>query len=329
MRETTKIGFQVVIAMIIALFIMRFSHIGKPYWCGMTVLYLFAASSGESNLKAVTRTAITIIGGILASIIVHYLKLPLPIDLVILAVITYFLFYYLAISYVASTFFGVFFVVYIYLMVGQWNSDILLMRIYETAIGAAIVIIVSSLWPIKTGNKIANLFESFLKMTGNTLALLSHGGGENELKKGIFENSINLNIHHRAFKSLVFSLRFEKLFKSKKVRILERIEVRMEKLMHSIGDLSSAYMNANTIENKIEEYKPIFNCLIEKNNEIIDRLENSSVGNVKQKSLEIELSKLDKNSADFLTKVDRAELVYYIKQANFHLSLLHKWTQKI
>ncbi|MCD6044930.1 MAG: hypothetical protein K0R48_93 [Gammaproteobacteria bacterium] len=146
-----RLGLQAAIAMAIALNIQHFYHFERSYWSVFTSMILFSQTLGSSIKRSLERIVMTIFGGSLATGL--YLLMPteqFPIVTIILCSV-FFQICFLQRFYLGSAFFASVFVVFFFALVQSWSVHLLMVRIIETILGAAITLLCSFLiFPIKT-----------------------------------------------------------------------------------------------------------------------------------------------------------------------------------
>lgn len=145
-----QLGLKAALAVLIALGLSQWfsANITHNYWAPMTVLLLMGQSWGDNISKAWARFAMTVVGCCLATFLVWLLK-PWPWMFLVIALIGLFeaLFFIMS-SYIKSMFWLGMTVVALLAYLGQWSVHVLEVRIYETLLGAVVVVLVGRLlWP--------------------------------------------------------------------------------------------------------------------------------------------------------------------------------------
>jgi len=259
MKLTTKVGLQATLGVVIAWGVMSLIPIPKSYWCPLTVLVLFSSSKGQNQSRAVLRSMMTLFGGILATLSVYYFHLPFVVDILIIALITFFLFYFLTISYAWSIFFAIFCVVYLYVILINWNFQLLEWRIMETCIGAAIVLFISTIWSLKLKSRILDELD---KSLSNLILLIKEM--ENALSN-THKTLTRITLHaalHKNMDSLyatLKTLRYENVFETLQleqdkqiINFLEKILSRID-MVETIVLISSNHFNYEIIRNEMDK----------------------------------------------------------------------------
>jgi uncharacterized membrane protein YccC len=146
-----RLGLQAAVAMAIALSIQHFYHFERSYWSVFTSMILFSQTLGSSIKKSLERVLMTIVGGSVATAL--YFILPtteLPVVTIILCSV-FFQICFLQRFYLGSAFFASVFIVFFFALIQSWSVHLLMVRILETLLGAAITLVCSALvFPIKT-----------------------------------------------------------------------------------------------------------------------------------------------------------------------------------
>lgn len=145
-----QLGLKATLAVLIAVGLSQWfsSNLNHNYWAPMTVLLLMGQSWGDNISKAWARLAMTVVGCCLATLLVWLLK-PWPWLFLVIGLIGLFeaLFFMLS-SYMKSMFWLGMTVVVLLAYLGQWSVHLLEVRIYETLLGAVVVVLVGRLlWP--------------------------------------------------------------------------------------------------------------------------------------------------------------------------------------
>lgn len=148
-----RLGLQAAAAMAIALSIQHFFHFERSYWSVFTSMILFSQTLGSSIKRSLERVAMTILGGSLATGLYYILPTTeLPIVTIILCSV-FFQICFMQRFYLGSAFFASVFVVFFFALIQSWSVHLLVIRILETMLGAAITLLCSFfIFPIKTEN---------------------------------------------------------------------------------------------------------------------------------------------------------------------------------
>lgn len=174
LRETTKRAFQSATAILIAELLGICFHFERGYWITLTAMALTMQTWGESVKRSFERVIMTIIGGIVGTLLYFIVPEDTTTALVLLLVFVFFTVYMLQIYYLVSVFFLTCFVVFLFALLGDWTVSILLDRILETFLGAVIALGVGyCFFPAKTN--VANLFIDFWEKINATITLIFEG----------------------------------------------------------------------------------------------------------------------------------------------------------
>lgn len=158
-----RLAIQAAVAMSIALSVQHLFHFERSYWAVFTSMILFSQTLGSSIKKSLERIAMTILGGSLATLL--YFVLPaghLPIVSIILCSV-FFQICFLQRFYLGSAFFASIFIVFFFALLQPWSVHLLIIRVFETILGAAITLLCSFLiFPIKTENSLLAKISLFI-----------------------------------------------------------------------------------------------------------------------------------------------------------------------
>ncbi len=159
-----RLGLQAAVAMAIALSIQHFYHFERSYWSVFTSMILFSQTLGSSIKKSFERVAMTILGGSLATGLYYILPTTeLPIVTIILCSV-FFQICFMQRFYLGSAFFAAVFIVFFFALIQSWSVHLLMVRILETILGAAITLFCSFLiFPIKTEENLLTKIPLFIR----------------------------------------------------------------------------------------------------------------------------------------------------------------------
>ncbi|MCX5774386.1 MAG: FUSC family protein [Fusobacteria bacterium] len=328
MLNTTRLAIQVTLAILISEIVMHFSHLDKSYWCPMTILYLFSSGQGESNSRAISRLLTTIVAGLLGTLLGTFFHPSFYVYLIIIFIFTYLMFYYLLRSYAWSIFYSVFLVVFLYSSIGGWSVQVLSMRVYETGIGAVIVIIVSQLFPIKENRRLQNELIALFEIVGKRIVSISQ-----------FTDSKNSQMEIRSFAeliqakkkihSIINNIRYENLFKQKRYTILLRLKKTLNILLFELENLYDVLESSTLSQEKLHEYQNILKILSDTNTEILSFLKSDSVEIRRSEELSdrfCQMKMVMKNQEELLEK---SKIEIQIRSIHFQQEMMSKWIVKI
>ncbi|MCL1124627.1 FUSC family protein [Shewanella surugensis] len=150
MHNATRQAIQASIAVIVTLSIADAFSLERGIWATLTAILLVSSTFGESIKKAKERVSMTLVGGLIGTGIVLYLQPVLPEESQVLLATLLFIsigliVYFLPRSYAWASFFITLFVVFLFSLLTYWNLSLLLVRAYETLIGALVAVVVSGL----------------------------------------------------------------------------------------------------------------------------------------------------------------------------------------
>lgn len=134
-------AMQASIAISIAEMVRLYAQLDRGYWITLTAMALTAQTWGESVKRSFERVGMTALGGMIGTVLYFYVPHDMPGLLVtILLLFVFFTVYTLKIAHLLSVFFLTGFVVFLFAILGNWNWQMLQMRIFDTAIGAVIAL---------------------------------------------------------------------------------------------------------------------------------------------------------------------------------------------
>ncbi len=174
LRETTKRAFQAATAILIAEWIGWYFQFERGYWITITAMALTMQTWGESVKRSFERVSMTIIGGVVGTLLYFVVPTDNVTALVLLLVFVFFTVYMLQIFYLVSVFFLTCFVVFLFALIGDWTIAILFDRIIETVLGAGVALIVSGFFfPAKTN--IEDVFMGFWAKINASIGMVFEG----------------------------------------------------------------------------------------------------------------------------------------------------------
>ena len=114
LRATTKRAFQAATAILIAELISGYFQLERGYWMILTAMALTMQTWGESVKRSFERVSMTIIGGIVGTVLYFIVPTNTITAMVLLLVFVFFTVYLLQIYYLLSVFFLTCFVVFLF-----------------------------------------------------------------------------------------------------------------------------------------------------------------------------------------------------------------------
>lgn len=206
-RNTTRMAFQAAIAIAITELISFYFNLERGYWSTLTAMALIAQTWGESVKRSVERVLMTILGGICGTLL-YFFVVP-DNEIVIMGILLLFVFftvYLITINNLIAVFTLTGFVVFFFAMLGDWNYLLLRQRIEETALGAAVAVLVGFFFmPVKTN--IRQIFIGYLEKMDESLAAMFLDSHQNRLliKERLYEE-------YQAIRKKTLSIRYEVFF---------------------------------------------------------------------------------------------------------------------
>ncbi|MEV3860982.1 FUSC family protein [Streptomyces sp. NPDC050095] len=172
-RPTTRAAFQVAVGSALAIVGGEFLSSQRWYWAVLTcwVVFLNTASTGEIVVKGYRRLLGTVLGVVagvaLAGAVGHHTWLAFV--LVLLCVFA--MFFTAPLSYALMSFFVTAMLGLLYTLLNTYSLDVLVLRIEETALGAACGIIAAMLvLPVRTDSRTDELLATVLERLGDVVA---------------------------------------------------------------------------------------------------------------------------------------------------------------
>lgn len=174
LRATTRRAFQAATAIFIAELISWYFQLERGYWMTLTTMALTMQTWGESVKRSFERVTMTIIGGIVGTALYFIVPTNTITAMILLLVFVFFTVYMLQIFYLVSVFFLTCFVVFLFALIGEWTVSILFDRIIQTAMGAAIALIVGSCF-FSDKTNVADVFIGFWSKINASIGLVFEG----------------------------------------------------------------------------------------------------------------------------------------------------------
>lgn len=199
-------GIQAAIAISISELISMYFYIDRGYWITATAMALTTQTWGESVKRSFERVGMTILGGIVGTIL-YFIVPHYPWVLgSILLVFVFLNVYLLKIYSLFSVFFLTCFVVFLFALLGSWNFVLLQSRVIDTLIGALIALIVSCFF-FSEKTDVYSLFSNYLQKMQASLAAAVH----QKQPKTLYSEQVLMTEFYKIKKSAI-SIRYELLF---------------------------------------------------------------------------------------------------------------------
>lgn len=207
LTNTTKMACQAALSVMIAEFIAWYFSLERGYWTTLTAMSLTTQTWGESIKRALERISMTILGGITGTLFYFLFPHTQLANLSILMTFTFFMVYFYQIYYRVAVFALTGFVVFLFAILGSWTIDLLLVRIFDTILGAVIAVVVSRLFlPNKTN--ITELFDKYLYDLKASLATVF-------LSRSLVNYTVSsqkLAVDFQKIRNNALSIRYEMMF---------------------------------------------------------------------------------------------------------------------
>ncbi len=161
-----RLACQALIAMILVLSIQNIYHFERSYWAVFASMILFSQTLGASIKKSFERVIMTLVGGSLATLLYYIIPNETILIVIILLCSVFFQVCFLQRFYLGSAFFASVFIVFFFALIQSWSFHLLIVRILETILGAAITLLCSFfIFPIKAENTLLTKISLFIEQT--------------------------------------------------------------------------------------------------------------------------------------------------------------------
>ena len=163
--STTRQAIQVALAAALATLAGTLLSSNRWYWAVLTAFVIFSgtASRGETLVKAWQRVVGTLAGVVIGVVLAALVGGNVVVSVVFIFVALFMMFYWVQANYSLMVFFLTTMLALLYGLLGQFSIGLLLTRLEETAIGAAIDILVALLvLPTHTGETVRESMQAYL-----------------------------------------------------------------------------------------------------------------------------------------------------------------------
>ena len=217
-------------------------HWERAYWAILTAILMISQTWGESVKRAFERIVMTIIGGIVGTLLflaVH--SLPW-LGFVILCICVFCIVYFTAISYFVTVFFVTIMLVFLFATILGWNFHMLWTRILETIIGATVAVSVSLIvLPIRTKVNLTKEIVDFIQLIQKTTvisfeSLLSPV----IIKSRIMKDRMALINKITVIQTQVQAARFELFYTDYSRKTLQKVLIYLRLIAHYTSSLLEA-----------------------------------------------------------------------------------------
>lgn len=235
LRNTTKMGLQACLAIILAECVSFYFQFEHGYWIALTSMALITQTWGESLKRSFERVGMTILGGCVGTMLYFLCPVNQELIVILLLVFIFFTVFLLPIYHLLGVFFLTCFVVFLFALMGDWNFYLLKARILDTAIGAFIALLVARfLFPLKTN--IAELFiHYFYKIDAAVNGLLD------EESHKLYQVHYYLAADFQKIRTDALAIRYELLFHRLNAQDFNTMLNHIELCTYFIGYLIDAY----------------------------------------------------------------------------------------
>lgn len=172
-RPTTRAAFQVAVGSALAIVGGEFLSTQRWYWAVLTcwVVFLNTASTGEIVVKGYRRLLGTVLGVVAGVVLAGAVGNHTWLAFVLVLLCVFAMFFTAPLSYALMSFFVTAMLGLLYTLLNTYSFDVLILRIEETALGAACGIIAAVLvLPVKTDSRTDELLATVLARLGDVVA---------------------------------------------------------------------------------------------------------------------------------------------------------------
>ena len=190
------------VLMMLGVAIFEYWHIPRGYWLALTIVVVLQPDYGSTRQRALQRLIGTLIGGILASVLL-WLKLPAPVLLAATAVTIFGFAYMLRKNYALAVFFITLMIVLLTEATGVVTIEFTISRLVATAAGGALAMLAALLfWPVWERQRFPSYLADALRANREYLHLLQ---GQLTVGGAYDEPTINAKRHAEAANGVVFA----------------------------------------------------------------------------------------------------------------------------
>ncbi|MFJ4840228.1 FUSC family protein [Streptomyces sp. NPDC088746] len=169
-RPTTRAAFQVSVGSVLAMVGGEFLSSQRWYWAVLTcwVVFLNTASTGEILVKGYRRLLGTLLGAVAGVALAGLVGDHTWVSFALVLVFIFAMFFTAPLSYAVMSFFVTAMLGLLYTLLNSYSFDVLVLRIEETAIGAACGVIAAVLvLPVRTDRRTDELLGTVLERLGD------------------------------------------------------------------------------------------------------------------------------------------------------------------
>ncbi|MEU8710165.1 FUSC family protein [Streptomyces sp. NPDC048565] len=169
-RPTTRAAFQVSVGSVLAMIGGEFLSSDRWYWAVLTcwVVFLNTASTGEILVKGYRRLLGTLLGAVAGVALAGLVGDSTWVSFALVLVLIFAMFFSAPLSYAVMSFFVTAMLGLLYTLLNSYSFDVLVLRIEETAIGAACGVVAAVLvLPVRTDRRTDELLGTVLERLGD------------------------------------------------------------------------------------------------------------------------------------------------------------------
>jgi hypothetical protein len=146
-QVSSRTPYRAALAAMLAIVVQHLIDLPRAYWSVLVAVVITAETHQQLLSKAGERLIMTIIGCLLALLLHFAAQGSFALQLSVLMVGIFGATYFRTASYRLMVGFLSVYVVFLFAIIGQWDIDIVAIRIYETAIGCTIALVVPLMLP--------------------------------------------------------------------------------------------------------------------------------------------------------------------------------------
>ncbi|MER7722375.1 FUSC family protein [Streptomyces sp. NPDC096323] len=172
-RPTTRAAFQVAVGSVLAMIGGELLSAQRWYWAVLTcwVVFLNTASTGEILVKGYRRLLGTFLGAVAGVALAGLVGGHTGLSFALVLVFIFAMFFTAPLSYAVMSFFVTAMLGLLYTLLNSYSFDVLVLRIEETAIGAACGVVAALLvLPVRTDRRTDELLGTVLERLGDVVS---------------------------------------------------------------------------------------------------------------------------------------------------------------
>lgn len=207
LRNTTRMALQAAIAITIAELISYIFQLDRGYWVTLAAMALTTQTWGDSLKRSFERVSMTILGGIFGTMLYWIVPENHALILGLLLLFVFFTVFFYQIYHLFAMFALTGFVVFLFALFGEWNLYLLRDRILDTALGAAIALLVGRFF-LSNQFDITQLFVEHIEKIQATLILAF----QKQVNPSEMINTQQLYTNFQLIRKNAITIRYEMIF---------------------------------------------------------------------------------------------------------------------